>query len=87
MEQLGHVLTRDGKKEGYRVHALNFDYCYLEKPLFGQLTKALAGNLSLVRLVLSNNHLGEEATIPLMAVLEHNLTLVELNLAANLLED
>ena len=69
------------------MNSLNFDFCYLEKPLFSQLTKALSGNLSLIRLSLSNNHLSETILLPFLIVLESNLSLVELNLSANLLED
>ena len=66
---------------------MNFDFCYLERPVVGTLTKALSGNLTLCRLVLSNNNLGEESTLPLVKALENNLTTLELDLSANLLED
>lgn len=88
MDYVCQVLeTRESKKDSYRVFSLNFDYCYLEKGVFAQLTKALTGNISLVRLILSNNHLGEEAIGPFMTMLASNLALVEVNLSGNLLED
>ncbi len=88
MDYVCQVLeTRESKKDSYRVFSLNFDYCYLEKGVFSQLTKALTGNLSLVRLILSNNHLGEESIDPFMNMLASNLSLVEVNLSSNLLED
>jgi hypothetical protein len=59
MEYICHVLTaKESKRDNYRVNNLNFDFCYLDKPLFAQLTKAISCNLSLIRLVLSNNNLG-----------------------------
>lgn len=88
MDYVCHVLTtKESKRDNYRVNNLNFDFCYLDKPVFGQLVKAISNNLSLIRLILSNNNLGEEAACSLLTVIESNLTLVEVNLAANLLED
>jgi Ran GTPase-activating protein (RanGAP) involved in mRNA processing and transport len=88
MEYVCQVLeTRESKKDSYRVYSLNFDFCYLERAVFSQLTKALTGNLSLVKLVLSHNNLGEEAVNEFLVMLASNLALVDVNLSGNLLED
>jgi hypothetical protein len=69
------------------VFNLNFDFCYLDRPVFGRLCKALAINTSLVKLCLSNNHLGDEQASQLMQILQENICIVDLNLAGNVLED
>jgi len=59
MDHIAHVLeTKESKKDNFRIYSLNFDFCYLEKDVFSQLVRSLTGNLSLIRIVLSNNHLG-----------------------------
>lgn len=88
MENIAHVLeTKESKKDSYRVFNLNFDFCYLERAVFGRLCKAVAVNTCLVRLCLSNNHLGDEQASQLMQILQENITIVDLNLAGNVLED
>lgn len=43
--------------------------------------------MTLIRLILSNNNLGEDSLLPFLSALDNNLTLVEVSLAGNLLED
>jgi Ran GTPase-activating protein (RanGAP) involved in mRNA processing and transport len=47
----------------------------------------LSVNTCLVKLCLSNNHLGDEQACQLMQILQDNISIVDLNLAGNVLED
>jgi Ran GTPase-activating protein (RanGAP) involved in mRNA processing and transport len=44
-------------------------------------------NTCLAKLCLSNNHLGDEQACHLMQILQENISMVDLNLSGNLLED
>lgn len=51
------------------------------------LLKSLSFNNTLIRLIFSNNHLGNESASALMKLLESNISMIEINLSGNLLED
>jgi hypothetical protein len=51
------------------------------------LLKSLSFNNTLIRLILSNNHLGDDSVCALMRLLESNISIVEVDVSGNLLED
>jgi hypothetical protein len=70
MDYLCQVLeTKESKRDSYRVYNLSFDFCYLERNVFNSFLKALSFNSSLIRLILSNNHLGDDSASALMKLL------------------
>jgi len=71
--------------DSYRLYNLNLDFCYLDKTIFNMLLKSLSFNNTLVRLTLSNNHLGDDSASALMKLMESNISIIELNLSGNLL--
>lgn len=77
-----------------RINYLNFSFCYLVRPVFNTLLRAISSNNTLVSLNLSNNNLGEFMGIGFCKTLQvfvsqiqANISLVTVNLSGNLLED
>ncbi len=88
MDMICQVLQiKQSKKDNYRIFNLNFDYCFLQRAVFSRLLKALTLNSTLIKLCLSNNYLGDDQASSLMGVISENITLIDVNLSGNILED
>lgn len=62
------------EKEG-RINHLDFSFCYLGRPVFDSLLRAVSSNNTLISLNLSNNNLGEQMGIAFCKTLQVQLGL------------